>query len=59
MKKLLMGFIMVAVLSVASNASSNWACGFKPFKPLGCQNGYAQCICDERGQNCRWQWICS
>jgi len=34
----------------------NLSCGFKPFKPLGCQNGYAVCSCDSNG-NCQWIWM--
>jgi hypothetical protein len=36
-------------------------CGLKPLKPLkpvGCDDLVAQCICDSKGQNCAWQWVC-
>ncbi len=31
----------------------------KPLVPLGCQDLTAVCVCDNRGQNCYWQWICT
>ena len=37
------------------------SCGLKPLKPLpplGCSDLRAECICDEKGKNCKWQWIC-
>ncbi len=42
-------------------ACASSGCGIKPLKPLvplGCTDLCAQCECDSRGQNCRWQWVC-
>jgi hypothetical protein len=36
---------------------SSMSCGFAPFPPLGCKVG--SCVCDSRGQNCHWTFICS
>ena len=36
---------------------ANMSCGFKPFKPIGCQDGYAVCSCDSNGNNCQWIWM--
>lgn len=36
-------------------------CGMRPMKPMipmGCRDLVAVCTCDERGQNCRWEWVC-
>lgn len=32
-------------------------CGLKPLPPLGCEVG--ACVCDSRGQNCKWTFICN
>lgn len=34
----------------------NMSCGFPPFPPIGCQVG--ACVCDQNGNNCRYQMIC-
>lgn len=28
----------------------------KPFRPLNCPNGYAECVCTADG--CSWRWVC-
>jgi hypothetical protein len=36
-------------------------CGMKPMKPMvpmGCRDLAPVCMCDSRGDNCRWQWQC-
>lgn len=57
-----MKFMIVALLlsiSTAQLSAQNLQCGFKPFKPLGCKNAMAQCVCDAQGHNCHWIWTCS
>lgn len=44
---------MFVLVSSPVNAQSSINCGFAPFKPLGCPNGYWQCVCDANG-NCQW-----
>ena len=31
-------------------------CGIEPIPPIGCEVG--PCVCDSRGKNCEWQFIC-
>ena len=57
--------LLVASLAAAvalTGAPSHAAfCGLKPLKPLvplGCSDLVAVCVCDDRGQNCRWEWHC-
>ena len=67
MKRLVL-IIMLLVLTVLASAmlptssiAQYSACGFKPFKPMpsvGCKDHYAECVCDEKGKNCHWVWIC-
>lgn len=36
-------------------------CGLTPLKPLpplGCDDLAPVCICDSRGERCRWEWVC-
>ena len=36
-------------------------CGIKPIKPIppiGCKDLLAECVCDNRGENCHWEWKC-
>ena len=50
--------LLMAPSPVCASASG---CGLKPLKPLtpmGCKDLVAQCRCDSRGQNCRWEWVC-
>jgi len=35
----------------------NLNCGIPPMAPLGCKVG--ACVCDSRGQNCHWTFICN
>lgn len=35
---------------------ANFGCGIPPIPPIGCRVG--PCVCDQRGQNCRYQFIC-
>ena len=62
---LLAASTMLALGAWAMSPSAACAgnCGIKPIKPikpLGCRGELvAQCICDSRGQNCYWQWVCS
>ena len=32
------------------------SCGMAPLPPMGCRVG--SCVCDSRGQNCQWTFIC-
>ena len=34
----------------------NFKCGIKPIPPIGCK--VSQCVCDSRGQSCRWTFSC-
>jgi hypothetical protein len=56
MKKLALA-LMIGSILISNIAFANFACGFKPFKPFGCKNAQATCICDSTG-NCEWIWIC-
>lgn len=56
--------IALAILgawSTAPVALAQRSCGVKPVKPvrpIGCSDLVAECRCDSRGRNCRWEWIC-
>ena len=55
---ILVGFGPIA-LAPAARAQSG--CGLKPLKPLtplGCKDLVASCVCDARGNNCHWEWVC-
>lgn len=30
----------------------------KPVTPVGCKDLKAECVCDARGNNCHWEWLC-
>lgn len=47
------GVLMFASM-VSGSASANMNCGFEPFKPINCTDGYWVCQCDEDGRNCQW-----
>jgi hypothetical protein len=32
--------------------------GAATLPPLGCRDLVAECMCDAKGQNCRWVWRC-
>jgi hypothetical protein len=34
----------------------NLACGIPPIPPIGCRVG--QCVCDQSGRFCQWQFVC-
>jgi len=52
MKKLTLALALI--LTFASGAAlANLQCGFKPFKPLGCMNGYYVCMYI----NGNYQWV--
>ncbi len=60
-----MGKLAIALVSVALTAWAGVAvagmCGIMPIMaitPIGCQDLVAVCLCDENGNNCRWQWQC-
>ena len=60
MVTLLCAFVAMGYFAFAEAAHAG-GCGFKPFKPfipMGCRDMVATCVCDSRGQNCRWQWHC-
>lgn len=51
-----MGIVALAFAAIASAQ-----CGIvpiKPIPPLGCKDLRAECVCDARGQNCHWDWVC-
>jgi len=51
----------LALLAVVIGPPAWSGCGVKPVKPVapvGCRDLVAQCECDERGERCRWRWVC-
>ena len=55
-----MGVLLLAGSGPSVTAAAG-SCGLKPLKPLvplGCDDLRAECVCDEKGKNCKWQWIC-
>ena len=41
--------------------STQSGCGVVPVKPVvpvGCKDLKPQCVCDQHGKNCAWQWVC-
>lgn len=30
----------------------------KPIVPLGCKDLKPECRCDDKGQNCKYVWVC-
>ncbi len=52
--------LAIALLYAASQLSAA-TCGIPPIKPvtpIGCKDLRPECVCDEKGQNCGWRWIC-
>lgn len=63
MKRMLL-IAAAAALLVGSHVPRVCAggCGPQPAKPANppnCRDMQAQCVCDEKGANCRWVWVCS
>lgn len=57
-KKIVLALALLVPMSAApASAEYNRLCGFKPFQPLGCYDGYAVCQCDSSGKNCQWVWV--
>jgi hypothetical protein len=58
----LASILALAGLVNAPPAAAAASCGLKPLKPLrplGCRGELvAHCVCDSRGANCSWQWVC-
>ncbi len=58
--------VLLAALFLASapdraHAQSNGSCGIVPIKPIQpprCRDLEAICMCDDRGYNCKWKWVC-
>jgi hypothetical protein len=53
--------LLLVILTSAQTGGTQSGCGIKPLKPLiplGCKDLVAQCKCDAKGQNCKWEWIC-
>jgi len=51
----------LAIISAPQPTVSAGSCGIKPIKPIppaGCKDLRAECVCDNQGKNCKWQWIC-
>ena len=48
--------ILLAILINMPVEFHNLACGIKPITPIGCDQ--ALCVCDEDGDNCKWEFIC-
>jgi hypothetical protein len=42
----------------ASAANSCVITPIRPIPPVGCKDLVARCVCDENGDNCRWEWTC-
>lgn len=64
MKRLLLLGAALLVLSLSTGpraVSAQSGCGIKPLKPIvpiGCSDLEAECVCDDRGRNCKWKWVC-
>ena len=66
MKKTLSMFAVVAAAAAALMIPTPGVClsgdcgivPIKPIPPIGCKDLTPVCLCDSRGQNCRWSWQC-
>lgn len=63
MKKYAAAAILAALLSMSGSAPVKAAksCGITPIAPIapaGCQKMQPQCVCDSKGDNCRWTFVC-
>ena len=63
MRTLLLVPLVILFWSILAGdgALAQSGCGLKPLKPLpplGCKDLVAQCVCDDRGRNCSWTWVC-
>lgn len=47
---------LLAVLFAAPLSIAQASCPLPPIPPLGCKVG--PCVCDQRGQNCHYEFIC-
>ena len=57
--------LLVAMLLLSNHGAVAYepgtACGLlplKPIPPIGCKDLKPQCVCNERGEKCRWEWLC-
>lgn len=48
--------ILFALFIGMPSDSYNLQCGITPITPIGCET--AICVCDEDGDNCKWEFIC-
>lgn len=61
MRKLAFRLCSLGFLLGTYSASAQTSCGLQPLKPLapmGCSDTIPSCVCDQRGGNCRWQFVC-
>lgn len=52
---LIVGLVLLAAKLVFASCGSSPA---RPSTPAGCYKIKAQCVCDDDGRNCYWQWVC-
>jgi len=58
---MLSALLTVAVSLISVDPVGASGCGMKPMKPMppmGCKDLEAECVCDSRGDKCKWQWKC-
>jgi hypothetical protein len=55
MKTIRAALAAITLTFAGSPALAN-QCGYPPYPPYGCE---AVCICDDRGQNCYWTFVCN
>lgn len=56
MKLIYAALAALTLLTTAAPALAYNKCGYPPYPPYGCK---AVCICDERGNNCSWTFVCN
>lgn len=61
LKVFLLLIVMILLASLNSRTVYASGCGLVPLKPLvplGCKDLRPECVCDSKGENCHWEWIC-
>ena len=61
MKPILCALTLLLCAIPTADVSARASCGVTPIKPIvpiGCDDLAARCVCDSKGNNCKWEWVC-
>lgn len=61
MKQIVLAVIITASFAPAPSSRLQTSCGITPMKPIvpiGCKDLVATCVCDAKGRNCHYVWVC-